>query len=148
MAGATTWATAVDVKALTGKVVSDALIDQATAIVETLGGARLAKLDPSIASERDFDWLRRAVCYQAAWMEAQPDFFERADVSSLNQDGVGASFRPDGLVLAPLARRCLKRLSWRGTRTIRPGGSSVQLPGAAIGYGAGLPDDALPWRPL
>lgn len=144
----TTWATAVDVKALTGATVSDALIDQATGVIELTSGGRLARLDPEHVSERNFDWLRRAVSYQAAWMDAHPDYFERMDVADLDQDGVVATFRPDSLVLAPLARRCLKRLSWRGVRTIRPGASSTALPGAAIGYGAGLPDDALPWRPL
>jgi hypothetical protein len=144
----TTWADAVDVKALTGATVSDSLIDQATGVIELTSGGRLARLDPAHVTGRDFDWLRRAVCYQAAWMASQPDYFERLDVADLDQDGVVATFKADGLVLAPLARRCLKRLSWRGVRTIRPGASTTLLPGAAIGYGAGLPDDDLPWRPM
>jgi hypothetical protein len=158
--GSTTWATAVDVKALTGVTVSDTLIDQATAVIELTGGGRLARLDPAFVSERNFDWLRRAVCYQAAFMAGRPDYFEAADVSSLTQDGVSAQLKGDSLILAPLARRCLKRLSWRGVRTItpsinrttdRPGyrtSNAPDLPDVAVGYGVGLADDELDWGPM
>jgi hypothetical protein len=160
-----TWADAVDVKALTGAVVTDALIDQATAVIELTGGGRLAKLDPAYVSERNLDWLRRAVCYQAAFMADQPDYFARMDVSSLNQDGIQATLKGDSLILAPLARRCLKRLSWRGVRTItpsinrttdRPGYRTSNAPdlpdvpssGGFGGFGASLMDDELPWGPM
>jgi hypothetical protein len=157
----TAWATVDDVKRLTGKDLTGDAIDQATAVIELTGGGRLAKLDPAYVSERNFDWLRRAVCYQAAFMDAHPDYFERMDVASLSQDGVSASLKGDSLILAPLARRCLKRLSWRGVRTITPSinrttdragyrtSNAPDLPDvASIGFGASLIDDELPWGPM
>jgi hypothetical protein len=158
------WASAVDVYALTGATVTDAQVDQATSVIELTSGGRMARLDPAYLSERNLDWLRRAVAYQAAWIASQPDYFTRMDVSSMTQDGIAAAFRPDGLILSPLARRCLKRLSWRGVRTMTPSinrtpdragsrfSSAPDLPDVASGgYAYGVPDlddDALPWSPM
>jgi hypothetical protein len=47
MAVPSTWATTQDVRDLTGVTVTDAQVMMATAVIETDGGARLAKLDPS-----------------------------------------------------------------------------------------------------
>lgn len=113
------WATVPQVKALTRKTVTDEDIDVAEGILATLHG-----LIPGVArkvSGRDAYFLRLATAYQAAWVVANPDLFERLDVSSAGQDGQSATFKPDALVVAPLARRTLKRLSWRGVRNIGPG---------------------------
>ncbi len=140
------WATAEDVQALTGKVVGDDVIQQATGVIELSQGGRLAALDSTTVSGRNLDWLRRAVAYQAAWMVDQPGSFERMDVTTSTQDGASATMKPDALVLAPLARRCLKRLTWRGMRTIQPG------PRAGYArlnvYTSDDYDDSLPYRSL
>lgn len=160
MAVPTSWADEADVLRLTGRVVTADDVAQATAVIELTSGGRLAKLDAALVSERNFDWLKRAVAYQAAWMASRPDYFEAMDVSQMTQDGVSATIKADGLILAPLARRCLKRLSWRGVRTIRPtatiigphgfpvGTATVLGYASPVGYGAGVPDDELPWRSM
>lgn len=155
------WATASDVLTLTGKTVQDADVDQAVAVVELLGGALVASAADAILSARNLEWLRRAVAYQCAFMVEYPDYFTRMDVSAFTQDGTSATIKADGLVLAPLARRCLKRLSWRGVRTVRPSinrtndragyrfSDAPDLPGVEQGvYTSSAYDDDLPWQKL
>lgn len=162
MAVPSTWATTQDVRDLTGVTVTDAQVMMATAVIETDGGARLVKLDDKYVSDRNLDWLRRAVAYQAAWMIAHPDYFIRMDVANLSQDGVSATFRRDSMTLAPLAKRCLGRLSWRGTRTVTPSiNRTVDRPGYRSSNAPDLPnianvpaytsedyDDGLPWSAM
>lgn len=140
-----TWCTVQDVQQLTGKTVTDEDVQQATGIIEMTSGGRVASMDPTTVTARNLDWLRRAVAYQAAFMVEYPDYFSRMDVSAFTQDGTSATIRPDGLVLSPLARRCLKRLSWRGVRTVtaRPG-AGTRLPA----YTSEAYDDSLAWKPL
>lgn len=71
-------------------------------------------------TRRDLYWLRQAVAFQAAWLADTPDYLERNDVESASQDGQSVTLKQDALVLAPLARRAIKKLSWRGSRSIRP----------------------------
>ena len=114
------WATGADVAALTGTPADDEKLAQAQAqaLVELHVG-RTEALATAELSDRDLDWLRRGVAYQSAWIAGQPDLFTRLDVRQLAQDGMSTTFAPDGLVLAPLARQVLRRLSWMGgTRSI------------------------------
>lgn len=155
------WATVDDVATLTGRTIDQAGVAQATAVIELTNGGRQAMLDPDWVSPRVLDWLRRAVAYQAAWMASQPDYFERMDLKSLSQDGVAAVFKGDSILLAPLAKRCLNRLPWRGTRTITPSiNRTVDKAGYRDSNAPDLPDvptpayvsddfdDALPWQAL
>lgn len=140
------WASAEDVQNLTGKVVDDTVVQQATGIIEMTSGGRVASMTTVNVSARNLDWLRRAVAYQAAFMVEYPDYFSRQDVSAMTQDGASATFRADGLVLSPLARRCLKRLSWRGVRTMQAGRTDTlrHIPvSTSDDY-----DDSLSWRSL
>ena len=68
---------------------------------------------------RDLRWLKRAVAFQAAWLPSQPDYLSRSTTKgAVIQDGAHVNVTPSGQVLAPLARRALKRLSWRGNRSV------------------------------
>lgn len=112
------WCTGADVVALTGTPADDEKIAMAQGHIELAIGRTEASAADDL-SARDLDWLRRAVSYQAAWLEGQADINTRLDVTQLAQDGMQATFAGDGLILAPLAKRALKRLSWRGgTRSI------------------------------
>jgi hypothetical protein len=137
-----TWTTVQKVKSLTRKTVTDDDIDAAEATLATTHG-----LIPGVErklSDRDAYFLSLATAYQAAWMTANPDLHERLDVNTASQDGQSATFGPDALVLAPLARRALRRLSWRGTRTI--GGVP---PATIVNVNDDDWEDAnLPWRPV
>jgi len=120
---ATPWATVEDVLALTGRTVTAQTRTLAASAIEDHTGL-LEGVERTDISDRDRAWLRKAVCYQAAWLLAQPDYLERLAVSSAAQDGQSAtSGNRDWLTLSPLARKCLKRLSWRGVRTVSTQGS-------------------------
>lgn len=139
----TPWATIADVQALTGKIVTDTQRSQAVATIELHCGAIEAVERPDI-SERDRYWLKLATCYQAAWLVSQPDAFERNDVSSAGQDGESATFRADAHTLSPFARRALKKLSWRGPRTLitpRADGRGRIIDTTSEEY-----DDSLAWK--
>ena len=107
------WATGADVVALTGTPANEEKLQIAQAHIE-LAISRTEALAQDDLSSRDLEWLRRAVAYQAAWLEGQADINTRLDVVQLAQDGMQATFKGDALILAPLAKMALRKLSWMG----------------------------------
>lgn len=111
------WATTVDILAAVGKNVTEVTRNLAAQSIEMHTGLIEGVVRVDIV-DRDLYWLKLAVCYQAAWLTVQPDYLERSAVASVAQDGQSAvAGNPDWLTLSPMARKCLKRLSWRGVRT-------------------------------
>lgn len=111
------WATAEEVAEITGVTPSAEVLALAHQTIELKVG-RLSEGTAHITA-RDLRWLRRAVAYQAAWLPSQPDYLTRSETSgTVIQDGAHVNVTPSGQVLAPLARRALKRLSWRGSRSV------------------------------
>lgn len=142
----TTWATVEDVDTLTGYTVTERHRRIAVGVIESNVGLFESVPRPDI-SDRDREWLKRAVCYEAAFVADNPDLFSRLDVTSASQDGESANFRnPDAHFLAPLARKAIRRLSWRGLRPLAPGGGAYGVNRRDVNSEAF--DDALPWRPL
>lgn len=138
------WATVADVADVTGETVTEANVKTAARTLETMIGLIEAVDRPSI-SDRDRYWLRQAVCFQAPFVRDNPDLFSRADVTSAAQDGESASFRNvDAHILAPLARKAIRRLSWRGLT--RPG--DRQRVRGTLNVNSEEYDDSLAWRPL
>ena len=115
------WASIQDVVDATGAVVDAPALVIATTAIETRTGL-IQAVGRVYLSRRDYYWLKLAVCYQAAWMLAQFDYFNRLDAEFIIQDGQRANFRHDALTLAPMAKSAIRRLSWRGTRTLLPHG--------------------------
>jgi hypothetical protein len=114
----TTWATAADVLSLTGATVTDSQLTQANAALELHAG-RLYTDAAARTGTRDIEWMRRACAYQAAWMPSQPDMFSRLDITSTgNAAGSGVALKDHALVLAPLARKALARVSWLRSRSL------------------------------
>jgi hypothetical protein len=109
------WATAENVFTDVGVVPTDSNLALANGTIETMSGAIFGIHEVTRATDRH--WLRLAVGYQAAWIAETPGFTGRADASAISSDGDSVTLKPDGAVLAPLARRALKRLSWQGSRT-------------------------------
>lgn len=141
------WATVTDVASKTGATVTELERTIAAGVLETITGL-IEEVDRPDISDRDRYWLKVATCYQAAFVLDNPDLFSRADVTSASQDGDSASFRNvDAHLLAPLARKAVRRLSWRGLRPVLPGGGtaprSSMLDAASEAF-----DDRLPWSPL
>lgn len=141
---ATQWATIEDVDEVTGKTVTEKERGIAVRSLEPLIGVIEAVDRPDI-SDRDRYWLKLATCYQAAFVLDNPDLFSRADVTSASQDGESANFRNvDAHLLAPLARKCIRRLSWRGlTRSRDRAAQRGPLNILSEEY-----DDSLAWKPV
>ncbi len=147
------WADAGFTFSITGVTVSPEQLAQAQGVIDlTSGTTQDAAVDLALRP-RDLRFLRMAVAYQAAWMASQVDLFSRTEVSSLNQDGVQMTpGHSDALLLAPLARRALGRLSWRRTRSVPvrgpdPDGDSDAL--AALRHETRIVDrDDETWEPM
>lgn len=107
------WATGADVVALTGKPANDEKIAVAQSHVELFIGRTEATATAEL-SARDLEWLKRAVAYQAVWLEGQPDIDTRLNVTQMSQDGQQATLAGDALILAPLAKLAIRKLSFMG----------------------------------
>lgn len=113
-----TWATAADVLAVTGQTVDTAEVTRAQGVIDIYSNVTIEASGNVRA--RDARLLSMAVCYQTAWQANQIDVMTRTDVQSLSQDGASFTTSNDeALVLAPLAKRCLDRLSWAKPRSLR-----------------------------
>ncbi len=140
---ATPWATEPQILALTGAAVNSLTRSMAVNAIELACGL-IEEVERVDISDRDRYWLKVAVGYQAAWLNAQPDWLERNAVSSVSADGQSAQQgNPDWLVLAPLARKAVRKLSWVRRDAIR-----ALPPRRYVDVNSEAFDDALPWSPL
>ena len=116
---ATPWATIDSIAETTGKTVTATERNLAAQAIELATGAieLVVRID---VTARDLYWLKLAVCYQAAWLASQADYLERSNVMNVSQDGMSATGAADWLTLGPMARKAVKRLSWKGSRTLSP----------------------------
>lgn len=143
------WATAGEALTLTGASVTTAQLAQAQGVVELFAGITE---DNTADLGANLRLLRAAVAYQAVWMAAQIDVATRTDVQSIQQDGTNVTpGHADALILAPLAKRCLDRLSWRGPRSVRlvATDDGPKFPNLAAYEAAFMRDETRDdWRPL
>lgn len=147
------WASAGETALLTGVSVDSAVLAQAQGVIDVFSG--VVEEQAEHISARNLRLLKSAVAYQAAWMAGQIDVTTRVDVAELDQDGTRMKVSdPDALVLAPLAKRCLDRLTWRGPRSSRVApfscaravfGSPGDAEAAFLRDGRGFDQG---WRPL
>jgi hypothetical protein len=137
------WALPADVLDVTGVTADVATISRAVATLETMTGLIEGVSRPDM-TDRDRHYLKLATCYQVAFMADNPDLFSRADVTSASQDGESATFRNvDAHILAPLARKSIRKLSWRQpTRRDDRADTTTPLNVLSEEY-----DDSLPWQP-
>lgn len=118
MAGA--WCTVQDVVDLTAVEVDEPQLLRAQGVIETF-----QDVDPGDPGDhlsvRDRERLRKATAYQAGWMFEKIEVEQRTDVTQLSQAGVTFVYaHPDAVVLAPLAKRNLDRLSWNASGPVSP----------------------------
>ncbi|MEU6365764.1 hypothetical protein ABZ876_08405 [Streptomyces sp. NPDC046931] len=139
------WATAQQVIDTTGVSVTDAQLAQAQDDIEIFTN-RVYEDTPRIRT-RDLYWLGRAVARQAAWLAGQYGLETRLDATQIQQDQVSTTLQGDGLVLAPMAARALKRVSWMRSRSVHIR-SAVEGAGPLVGdpLAEGI-DDSLVWAP-
>lgn len=106
------WATPADTLNLTGVTVDAAMMTRAQGVIDTF--VDIDPLSPGIkADPRDLVRLKRACAYQAGWMFEQIDVTARTDITQAAQDGATFVYaNPNAIVLAPLAKRNIDRLSF------------------------------------
>jgi hypothetical protein len=149
----TGWATTADVLAITGTATTDANLALAQAIVED----HVNRTPEAVGAmrTRDLNNLRKAVAWQAIWLAGQPGLLQRVGTTGISQDGLNVTYssRAD-LLLAPLAQRALKNLSWMGSRSIQirhraplPGAGEFPTTAAAFLHSGGDSESA-GWEPL
>jgi hypothetical protein len=138
------WATAQQVLNTTGVSVTDAQLAQAQDDIEIFTNRVYA--ETARIRARDLYWLGRAVARQAAWLAGQFGLETRLDATQIQQDQVSTTLQGDGLVLAPMAARALKRVSWMRSRTvhIRSAVEGAGPVGNVLSDGA---DDSFVWAP-
>lgn len=144
------WATTQDVATYTGKTVTDAQIAQAQAVVEIFADTTTAATDASTVSSKNVRLLKLAVAYQAAWITQHPDAFTSMDTTAVSQDQVTATWlHANAQILAPLAKRCIDRLSWRRMRPLRVTRGSGRTLSRTLNTTSADADENDPrWRPL
>jgi len=146
-----TWATTSDVATYTGATATAAQVEQAQALVEIFADTMEGASDAGNISSTNLRLLKLAVAYQTAWMTQHPDAFTNIDVSQVQQDGVVATMQHNNaLVLAPMAKRCIDRLSWRRIRSLRigPMRGGGGIPRRMNTTSAVLDDNDPRWQPL
>lgn len=112
------WASESDVSDITGIEVDSGTLARAQATIEVIVGRVESELSTANMRTSDQAWLKKAVAYQAAWMSDQPDLFTRSETKRVSQDGASVEWSPNGQTLAPFAKKALRRLGWKGTRSI------------------------------
>jgi hypothetical protein len=142
---AAAWANASDVINATGVNVTEQQLAQAQDDIEIASG-RIYPDTPRLRP-RDVYWLGKAVGRQAAWIAGQFGLETRLDATQTQQDGVSNTLTTDGLVLAPMAARALKRVSWMRSRTVH-----VRAPIEGFGLVGNIlsegNDELEPWSPM
>ncbi|MGW0837547.1 hypothetical protein [Streptomyces prunicolor] len=139
------WASVQEVTDITGVSVAGAQLAQAQAAIEVFSNRIYP--DAERMRTRDLYWLGRAVAYQAAWLAGQFGLETRLDATQIQQDQVSSTLAGDGLVLAPMAARALRRVSWMRSRTVHIRSAvegSGPLIGDALSDGS---DERMAWTP-
>lgn len=109
----TAWATAADVVDITGRSATDENIALARTMISTFTGTTETASDNELISSMNLLRIKRAVCYQAVWLDSHPDVLDAMDVQGVSQDGLSAQYASaNAHLLAPMAQREIRRLSW------------------------------------
>lgn len=134
--------------AMCGVTVDEAAVTLAQSVVEAVTGADLGATPP-VYSQRDLRHLGRAVAWQARYLTEHPELLTReGGLASASTNGNALSWREgsdgEASLVAPFAAMALRRLSWRGHRSVRmvPAERPVIVQ-SLVGDGADSE-----WRPL
>jgi hypothetical protein len=110
-----------EVKTITGKIVSNQLVERAQYIIE----AYIGKFENEVVDTKDLKILKRAVAYQCAYMENNEDLvYEQMAVSTTLQNDASTTFKSGDSVspfIAPMAVIVCKKLTFLRSRSIKTG---------------------------
>jgi hypothetical protein len=143
------WATMDEVTEWTGKECTQEALAVAQVFVEIFSGTTTLASDEDLISSKNLRKLSQAVAFQAVWLDAHPDVLAAMDVQGVSQDGLNAQYASaNAHLLAPMAQRCISRLSWQREIRASKGRWSRR---AAIDRGnrdSAVADDRYEWSPL
>lgn len=141
------WVAPDRAKVYTGKEYTQEELDVASWFLVPYAGVTPDQPEDSILP-RDRTWLGMAAAYQAVWMRGKPGLLEhRESHKSTSADGTSVQRTSDSdIMLAPLAARCLRNLSWVGPRSVATVTAERRVPGFLNEAG----DEFHPWtsRPI
>ena len=142
------WATPEEVLAMTGETVTEQHVTLASAMIDTYAGVS-EDLPENALSPRDRRALQRATIWQAVWVRDKPGLLTaREGHTATSADSVMVQRESHAdIMLAPLAQRELRNLSWYSTRTLRGSRLPRPLP-SNINFLSEESDDTHPWKSL
>jgi len=142
------WASLDDVATYTGITATTAHLTRAQAIIDMFAG-RTYDAQPRTGT-RDQYWLKLAVSYQAAWLTAQPDAFQRIDLAAITMSNRAVALKDDSLRVAPLAAKALSKVSWLRGRSLHVQAPFTDSFGGLLNPNAdsSANDLAFPWYPV
>lgn len=145
------WATDAETLAYTGITPTSAQLAQAQGVIELFADTTVAASDAGNISPKNLRLLKQATAYQAAWISQHPDAFTSMDTTSFSQDQVSATLlHANAGILAPLAKRCVDRLSWKRIRPLRIGrrADAPSIPRTMNTTSAVMDDRDPRWQPM
>lgn len=116
------WATTTQVSDITGTTVTTAQLNAASSVIDIY--ANRTEAASGGIHTRDLNTLKQACAWQAVWQAQQTDYGTKSSFISMTQDGFSVTYGSDKseseIMLAPLARRALRNLSWKGSKSTKP----------------------------
>jgi hypothetical protein len=121
-----TFCSLADVTSVTGRTdVNETNLAVAYSVIEGLIGRPLYELlvglgaEEDVLTDRDQYWLKCATAWEAAWVTDNPGTFSSYDAINVNQSGTSGTLLADALVIGPMARRCLRWVTWLKSRSVK-----------------------------
>jgi hypothetical protein len=140
------WATIAEVAEITGTTVEADVLAQADGIITVYSG-RTPDLKDKLR-KRDQYWLQAATAWQAAWLAGQAGVTARNLGTRIDTEGLSVDHAAEyEVVLAPLAARALRNLSWKSNRSVRVASADTAGVGAR-NFTLESSDPSLDWAPL
>lgn len=116
-----------EVKTITGKIATAALVQRAQYVIE----AYIGKFEDEITDTVDLEILSRATAYQTAYMLNNEDVvFEQMSVSTVMQGDSSTTFKQNDSAspfIAPMATMICSKLSFIKSRSIKTGKISPSI---------------------
>lgn len=140
------WAEADEVLGVTGVEPSAENLAQANSMISTYCGRTPDTKDK--LRKRDQFWLMQATAWQAIWLAGQAGVTARNLGTRIDTEGLSIDHAAEyEVVLAPLAARALRNLSWKSSRAVRVAGT-VERGIGARNFTLEASDPYSDWRPL
>jgi|GEM_PF-5138028 len=120
--GADSWVTPAYVQQVTRVAVDETVVASAVSVISLLVNRDLS--DESVFSVADQRNMKFAIAWQSAFMTSNPTALTEVQASSKKVSDVAVTYDTSATKsswLAPMARIALRKMSWKGSRTVQIG---------------------------